>query len=105
METIIELIAILTGLIIRLAIPIAVTMVMIYILSRLATHWQKEAQEPVFAEKPKCWVINHCTPERVRQCTGAQSSLPCWQARRLPNGYLREECLSCAVFHNAPIPT
>ena len=104
MDTITGLLALLAGLVIRLAIPIAVTAVMIYILSRLDTHWQKEAQAPVTAEKPKCWEVNHCPPEQVKQCAGAQSPLPCWQARRLPNGYLREECLSCAVFHSAPIP-
>ena len=104
METIISLLAILVGLLVRLAIPIAITALLIIVLRKLDARWQVEAQKPVTIEKPECWKAKGCPPEQVANCKGATSPLPCWQAYRLPNGYLREECLSCKVFTDAPIP-
>lgn len=104
METTISLLAIITGLLLRLAIPIAVTAIMIYFLRKLDSRWQSEAQFPVLVEKQKCWEVKNCTPEQIKKCEGGQSPLPCWQVRRLPNGYLRDECISCEVFRKAPIP-
>ena len=104
METITSLFAIITGLLLRLAIPIAVTALVIYFLRKLDTRWQSEAQLTVLVEKPECWKVKGCTPEQIKNCAAGQSPLPCWQAKRLPNGYLRDECISCEVFLNAPNP-
>jgi len=105
METIISLGALITGLLIRLAIPIALTALLIVFLRKLDAHWQTEAQlpQPVI-QNIECWKIKRCTPEQRRNCMALNSSLPCWQAHRLPNGYLREVCLSCKVFIEAPMP-
>jgi hypothetical protein len=106
MEVIQAFFALTVGLLLRLAIPIAITLLLIVLLRRLDTRWQKEAHLPVLAvQKPECWKVNGCPPEQVANCIGAKSPLPCWQAFRLPNGYLREECLTCKVFTNAPMPT
>jgi len=104
MEAIISLLFLLLGLLLRLAIPIALTALMIYLLRKLDSRWQSEAQLPVLVEKPECWKVKGCTPEQIKNCIAGQSPLPCWQVYRLPNGYLREECISCEVFHEAPIP-
>jgi hypothetical protein len=105
METISALLALMAGLLVRLAIPILVTALLIILLRRLDAHWQQEAPMPVLAvQKPECWKVKGCQPEQRKNCAGAQSSLPCWQAFRLPNGYLREECLTCKVFTEAPAP-
>ena len=105
METIPSLLALLAGLLVRLAIPIALTALLIFCLRKLDARWQMEAQSPELAnQKVECWKIKGCPPEQVAQCVGAQSPLPCWQAFRLPNGYLREECLTCKVFTEAPMP-
>ncbi len=104
METITSLLAILAGMLLRLAIPVAITAVLIILLRKLDARWQVEAQLPVSIEKPECWKIKGCPPDQVKNCIGASSPLPCWQAFRLPNGYLREECLSCKVFMDAPMP-
>jgi hypothetical protein len=106
METITTLLALVAGLLVRLAIPIFITALLIVFLRGLDTHWQKEAHLPTLAiQKPECWKINGCDPAQREHCVGAQSPLPCWQAFRLPNGYLREECLTCKVFTEAPAPT
>jgi len=104
METILSLLAILTGLLVRLVIPILITAGLIFVLRKLDAHWQAEAQTPVTIEKQECWKIKGCPPEQIETCKGASSPLPCWQANRSSNGYLREECLSCQVFTDASVP-
>lgn len=107
METITAILAVIAGFALRLAIPVAVTALVIYFLRRLDTRWRVEAEtqllQPV-VEKPKCWEIHGCTSEMRATCSGYQSEQPCWQALRKENGYLQERCLGCDVFRKAPIP-
>ena len=106
METLISFLYLLAGLILRLAIPIAATIILVFFLRKLDKRWQIEAElNPQVVEKPECWSINGCTPEQTGNCAAYTSKLPCWQVYRLPNGYLHEECLSCQVFTEAPLPT
>ena len=96
--------AILVGLSLRLAIPIVVTLLAVYILHKADVRWQEEAAQALMnGEKLNCWDIKNCTAEQKSKCTAPNSAEPCWQAHRLSNGYLREECLNCEVFHQAPI--
>jgi hypothetical protein len=105
METITSLLAIIAGLLIRLALPIVGTGILIYFLRKLDAHWQTEAQlPPITAQKAECWKIKDCSPEQRKKCVAVSSPLPCWQVYRLPNGYLREECITCEVFIDAPLP-
>jgi hypothetical protein len=105
MDTIISLLALLIGLLIRLAIPIVLTALLIVLLHKLDARWQAEAQLPLPASQNiECWKVKGCRPEQRRNCVAAKSNLPCWQTYRLPNGYLREECLACKVFTEAPLP-
>ena len=105
MDTLTALFYLILGLLVRLAIPITATLLVIYILRRLDKRWQAEAElQPVKVEKTECWKIKGCPPEQVKDCEAAKSSLPCWQVKRLPNGYLNEDCLSCPVFIEAPLP-
>ena len=106
MEIITSLLAIITGLLLRLALPILGTGVLIYFLRKLDAHWQREAQlAPGSVQKVECWKIKGCSPEQRKSCIAANSPLPCWQVQRLPNGYLREECIFCDVFTNVAAPT
>lgn len=105
METITSVLAILAGLLLRLAIPIAGTGILIYFLRKLDAHWQAEAQlPPMPAQKVECWKIKGCSPAQMKNCVAASSPLPCWQVYRKPNGYLQEQCTTCQVFIDAPIP-
>ncbi len=105
MQTVISLLAIITGLLLRLAIPIAGTVIVVYLLRKLDAHWQMEAQLPSTpVQKVECWKVKGCTPDQQKVCKAGSSPLPCWQVFRQPNGYLREKCISCAVFIDAPIP-
>ena len=105
METISSILVLLVGLLIRLAVPIAMTVILIFLLRKLDARWQKEANSPTLVvQKPECWKTKGCSPEQIACCTAAKSPLPCWQVSRLPNGYLREECLACNVFIQTPMP-
>jgi hypothetical protein len=105
METLPAFLAILIGLLLRLALPIAGTVLLVYFLRKLDAHWQAEAQlPPQPAHKAECWKIKGCSPAQQKTCVVASSPLPCWQVFRQPNGYLQESCISCDVFINAPVP-
>lgn len=105
MEAIPSFLAVLTGFLLRLSIPIAGTIVVVYLLRKLDAQWQVEAQlSPTSAQKAECWEIKDCSPAQRKNCKAIPSSLPCWQVFRQPNGYLQEECISCKVFIDAPIP-
>jgi len=105
MGTLSALLALCTGLLLRLALPIAVTLVAVSFLRKLDARWQAEAElqaAGIVFEKPECWKIKNCLLGPA--CPTFRSPVACWQARRLPNGYLRDECLTCEVFLEAPIP-
>ena len=105
MDTLTTFLYMIAGLLLRLAIPIAATILVVILLRKLDKRWQAEAEfQPVTIEKPECWKIKGCLPEQIENCKGAQSPLPCWQVFRQPNGYLQEECISCKVFIDAPTP-
>lgn len=105
METITSLLAILAGLLLRLAIPIAGTILVVYFLRQMDARWQVEAQLPAIpAHKAECWRLKGCSPAQQKACKAASSPLPCWQVFRQPNGYLQEQCISCKVFVDAPTP-
>jgi hypothetical protein len=106
METLVSFLYIIAGLLLRLAIPILGTMLLVFLLRKLDRRWQAEAElHQQVLEKPECWKIKGGTPQQLETCESSSSELPCWQAHRLPNGYLNEQCLSCEVFTEAPVPT
>jgi hypothetical protein len=102
-------ITLLVGLAARLAVPILVTAVAVYVLRMLDAHWQSQASSSTIqlqvVEKPACWKVMGCSAEQRKTCPGFASALPCWQARRTANGYMLEECLACKIFLKAPAPS
>src|SRR5215210_4986781 len=99
METIPSFLAILIGLLLRLAIPIAGTGILMYFLRKLDARWQAESELPTApAQKIECWKIKGCASAQKKNCAAVSSALPCWQIFRQPNGYLQEACISCPVF-------
>ena len=108
MEIMTAVLAVVAGIALRLAIPIAITAIAIFFLRRLDNRWQAEAEEQLLlpvVEKVKCWEIHGCTAEMRATCAGYKSEQPCWQAFREENGHLQERCLGCDIFQKAPIPT
>ncbi len=94
------------GLLLRIGIPLAVSILIFFLLRRLDQRWQKEAQAiPVITSQRPCWEIKGCSEQKRKDCPAtSQANIPCWQVFRTKNGLLREECMGCDVFHLAPVP-
>jgi hypothetical protein len=109
MENIQSVLAFLSGLMIRLGLPLAITAVFIIILRKLDNRWKEEATEslnnPQYTPPQKpCWEVNQCTPEKMEACIAHQNpNSPCWQLFRSDQGVLKEKCLGCDVFIQAPL--
>jgi hypothetical protein len=108
--------AIIVGMfLLRLGVPLAITLAVAYFLRRLDAKWQTEtwerweagqSQEKLIAEakrfqagKQPCWSLKGCA-ESVRASCPAykQSDIPCWLARRRSEGKLPAQCYNCAQF-------
>jgi hypothetical protein len=108
METITTILAVLTGILLRFGLPILVMAIAVYFLRRLDNRWQQEAKERMagsLASTPQtpCWEVHNC--QNKEQCTAyVNRGTPCWQQFRSDEGLLKESCLDCSVFRNAPVP-
>lgn len=96
----------------RFGIPVLITSLIILFLSQIDASWKKEAlskrkQAGQMGVVPlmKCWVYNDCPPEKRGDCPAFRERyLPCWQLFRDEKDNLKESCLGCQVFRNAPVP-
>jgi hypothetical protein len=112
-EELSTLFALISGVLIRLAIPLLVTAFAVWLLKRLDARWQREAEEgiqmdsgqvPLF-DRLQCWMTNDCPRENLAKCPAyRERGRPCWQVFREDSGQLREGCLDCDVFRKAPVP-
>jgi hypothetical protein len=102
----------LIGLLIRIGIPLLLTAFIVWTLRRLDARWQSEvnrtteikAKRQVQIRPLHCWEIQHCAPSLRESCRAYKNStVPCWQQFRNGNGELREMCLECEIFRNAPL--
>ncbi len=96
--------AMFTGVLVRLALPLTLTVLVVVILRRLDARWQAEAGQPMVAAVtgPRCWEVRGCPPENLTHCAAYGRAEPCWQLFRAGDGRLREACLNCQVFALAP---
>jgi hypothetical protein len=102
-----SLLFVLIGLLVRLALPLAVTAFIVYLLHKLDARWQAEAEAErilLIKDDLPCWKEQGLSMSEIK-IRAAKADQPCWQTHRLSNGYLREGCLDCEVFRSAPILT
>jgi hypothetical protein len=93
----------------RVLIPIAITIAFIGLLKWLDERWKKEADveesQVLKIGNAGCWEINNCPDEERAGCKAFQNpDQPCWQVFRDKNGRLQESCIGCDIFRQAPIP-
>ena len=101
------LLVLFTGVFLRLIVPLLVTALIVYLLRKLDTRWQAEAEkehQALVKDEMPCWKEQGLPMDEIK-VRAEKSDQPCWQTHRLSNGYLREACLDCEVFLDAPIPT
>jgi hypothetical protein len=111
MEWLETLYSLAVGLVLRFALPLALTALIIIWLRWLDARWQREAGEILkgtgmvsfWDRKTPCWDAKGCTPEMRASCPVFRDGrTACWQLRRTSGGQLQEECLVCEVFLNTP---
>lgn len=96
----------LIGVLLRLVFPLGLTALIVILLRRMDVRWQREAEERrdlLLKDAEPCWKEQGLSMEQIG-ARAAAAGKPCWQLHRLSNGYLREACLDCDVFINAPAP-
>jgi hypothetical protein len=106
MEAIYSVLMILLGVVLRVALPIALTILAASLLHKLDARWQAEAElelETQAKDEMPCWKDLGLPIEQIKLRTTVTDQ-PCWQTHRTANGRLRETCLSCEVFFDAPVP-
>lgn len=106
-----EILAVVGLFVLRLGVPLAITLVVGYGLRRLDAKWEAEAQakrdqEEVPAglkalkttEKP-CWELKGCDEASLARCPAYKFwDIPCWVARLRAAGWLPTECHNCELF-------
>lgn len=101
----------LLGAALRLGFPLGITVIVVWLLQRLDARWEIEAEKErtrvpaTLTLSVPCWVTRNCPAERRAICPAyLDPTLPCWQLFRDQRGQLREACLGCEVFIQAPVP-
>ena len=102
------LLTIATGLFVRIGLPIAATAIVIFFLRKLDNRWRAEARQnllvPMAATMQPCWEVKKCSREQMQKCPASKhTATPCWQIFRSELGILKENCLGCEVFRQAPL--
>lgn len=123
MNVILETLALTVLFVLRLGIPIAVTVLIAWGLRRLDARWQADAAarqtsravaagdldaaavtSPLAAQQP-CWELNNCSDAQRGNCPAcAAFDIPCWMARLRADGKLPARCYGCALFRTRPSP-
>lgn len=102
----------LMGILIRIGVPVLITIAAGWLLYRLDSRWQDEIRKEavaqgknVMAANVGCWDVKGCSEESKKKCPAySHQEMPCWQNFRSNNGELKESCLGCEVLKHAPIP-
>jgi len=119
MDTWMQIAAVIGMFILRLGVPLAITIGVAYWLGRLDAKWQAEALarkadaalarqeagvEPVIEmftliDQPPCWEKKGCPDCVLVDCPAHQhAELPCWLARLRAEGRLPQSCYRCELF-------
>jgi hypothetical protein len=112
MEWIDSAVAVALGLLLRVGIPVLVTVLLVRWLRGLDERWRTEAEAlrshtegAAQVKNIGCWEIKGCSAEQQAACQAyAQHETPCWQVLRTGDGHLQERCLGCEVFRKSPAP-
>lgn len=97
-----EFFAVAFGFLLRLGIPVGLSILIGWLLRRLDARWQAEAESELAQLQARttpapCWEVHHCPPGMRQRCPAYnQPNVPCWEHQRA-NGQLQAACLTCKV--------
>jgi hypothetical protein len=109
-----EALAVIGLFLVRLGVPLLLTLAVAHALRRLDAGWQAEAEGELrvaelnavqLAElkalqgNQRCWEVKGCSEERRAECPGCGPlDIPCWVARLRATGRLPVQCHDCELF-------
>ncbi len=97
MDALRDTIAVVGLLLVRLGIPLLISLGIGYWLVQLDNRWR------IADAGQRCWDVKKCPPEQRSRCTAYQHpDIPCWAIVRATEGQLRPQCVGCPAF--APRP-
>ena len=112
MNELLEPLAIIGLFLLRLAVPLAITLIIGYPLHRLDARWESEIQshpdtvatkEPAAVQQP-CWEDKGCSARRRSRCPACRlTDIPCWLARLRVENRLPAECSACVRFTSGTV--
>lgn len=121
MTPVVESIALLALFVLRLGVPLLITILVTWGLKSLDARWQAEADArqataivdagqalPAAFKAPQamqmpCWMLRNCgEPQRSACAACKEPGLPCWMARLRTDGRLPSTCYGCALFKLRP---
>ena len=111
-----EAILIVVGMfVLRLGVPLAITLGIGYSLRRLDAKWEAEAQanrdraavpaevKALKTSEQPCWEVKGCDEAQRAECPACRLlDIPCWVARLRTTGWLPIECQGCELFSLSP---
>lgn len=93
----------------RCALPLALTLLLAYGLSRLDARWAREARAAAMGRTAvpytPCWQIRGCSPAKREYCPAFyQPERPCWDVFS-QGDKIRQQCLECRIYQSALFQT
>jgi hypothetical protein len=108
MDELLEPLVVIGLFLLRLAVPLAITLFIGHLLRRLDARWETETQshsdtvatqEPAAVQQP-CWEAKECSA----RCPACRlTDIPCWLARLRVENRLPAECTRCVRFTSGTV--
>lgn len=112
-----ELLSILGAFVVRLGVPLAVTILVTWALHCLDARWRRQAaaqqalclgvqpprlQPSAAPASQPCWEVKQCPPARRAACSAYQQpQIACWLTHLRRDGRLPAGCRTCPLFSRA----
>ncbi len=106
MQTFQDILAIFWLFVLRIGVPLAITLAVGYWLEKkLRAPVTEPTHEikPVLEQAAHCWEIKGCPPEAFQKCPAfLRQDLPCWLANQVATGVVKTGCSTCGLFKTQP---
>ena len=82
------LLVLITGILLRLVVPLVITALIVAALRRLDARWQAEAEkerQALVKDETPCWKEQGISMDEIK-LRAEKNKQPCWQTHRLSNG-------------------
>lgn len=107
-QDLLDAIAVILMFILRIGVPIALTLAFGYWLEKKLAPREREQEsstrQRIARDDPKiiqlhCWDVKRCDATVRAQCAAYKHpELPCWLALQAEGAQVREECFTCALY-------